>query len=103
MIDRLTLLSQKHGVAAEAERIIAAAVRQKGEQQRKKSACLISGSALEEHAIPAFVQKIGRFTAEAERISVTLIVLGGGINVKKIGRSHQTMCAECKRKSQFMP
>ena len=41
LIDRLTLLSQKHGVAAEAERIIAAAVRQKGEQQRKKSACLI--------------------------------------------------------------
>ena len=41
LIDRLTLLSQKHGVAAEAEGIIAAAVRQKGEQQRKKSACLI--------------------------------------------------------------
>ena len=57
LIDRLTLLSQKHGVAAEAEGIIAEAVRQKGEQQRKKSACLISGSALEEHAIPAFVQK----------------------------------------------
>ena len=46
LINRFPLLGQQHGVAAEAERIIAVTMRQKGKQQGEKPACLISGSVL---------------------------------------------------------